>query len=51
MERDEAEANPASELRGKDVRVRLQETAAEAAQGEQSGCQEDVTPTAAGAIF
>ena len=28
--------------------VFLQEAAAEAAQGEQSGCQEDATPTAAG---
>ena len=28
--------------------VCLQEVAAEAAQGEQSGCQEDATPTAAG---
>jgi hypothetical protein len=28
--------------------VCLQEAAAEAAQGEQSGCQEDATPTAAG---
>ncbi len=48
MERGEAEASPASELRGKDARVRLRrEAAAEAAQGEQSGCQEDATPTAA----
>ncbi len=48
MERGEAEANPASELRGKGVRVRLlADPAAEAAQGEQSGCQEDATPTEA----
>ncbi len=47
----EAKQRPAQRLSceaGTQGFVCLQEVAAEAAQGEQSGCQEDATPTAAG---